>query len=379
MSGIYLDYASTTPVRREVLEEMQKYFSEEFGNPSSVHALGEKAREAIENSRKKIAKVLGCGISELVFTSGGTESNNLALKGFASANKQKGRHLIVSKIEHPSVLEACKYLEKNGFDASYIGVNSEGIVNLDELRKMIRRDTILISVMHANNEIGTIQPVAEICKIAHEKGIPVHTDACQATLYLDVNVCSLGVDMMTINSGKIYGPKGVGALFVKKGIVIEPLLHGGGQEFGLRNGTENVAGIVGFAKAVEMTDYEKNMECGRVEKLRNKLLNGLLDNISGVKINGSLDKRLPNNINITINKLEAESLLAELSELGIYASAGYACAEKKLEPSHVLKAIGLSDNDANGTIRLSLGKFTTDKDVEKVLDVLPRVVNEFRN
>lgn len=379
MSGIYLDYASTTPVRREVVEEMQKYFSEEFGNPSSVHALGEKAREAVENSRKKIAKVLGCTVSEIIFTSGGTESNNLALKGFAFANKNKGKHIIVSKIEHPCVLETCKYLERNGFEISYVGVNSEGIVDLNELKKLIRKDTIMISVMYANNEIGTIQPIQEICKIAHEKHIVVHTDACQATGYLNVNVGSLDVDMMTINSGKIYGPKGVGALFIKKGIVIEPLLHGGGQEFGLRSGTENVAGIAGFAKAIELIDAEKNVEFGRVEKLKNKLLNGLLEKISGIRVNGSLERRLPNNINISINKLEAESLLAELSELGIYASAGSACAEKKLEPSHVLKAIDLSDNEANGTIRLSLGKFTIDENIDKVLDILPRIVNELRN
>lgn len=381
MNRIYLDYASTTPVRKEVVEEMQKYFSDEFGNPSSVHSLGENAKKAVEEARRKIARVLGCNVNEVIFTSGGTESNNLALKGFTLANKTRGKHIIVSKIEHDSVIEPCKWLEKNGFKVSYVDIGKNGIINPCDVLSEIRNDTILISIMYVNNELGTIQPIKNIVDIAHAQGIAVHTDACQATGYLGIDVCNLGVDLMTLNSGKICGPKGAGALFIRQGIDLEPIIHGGGQETGIRNGTENVPAIVGFGKAIELAAGEKENEIVRLKKLRNKLIDLLINKIRNTKLNGDLNERLPNNINITIPGIEAETLLTELSKQGIYASAGSACATTRLQPSHVLKAIGLSDKEAFETIRLSLGKYTTEEDVVKagekmveIVDVLEKII-----
>jgi len=372
-----MDYAAATYVRFEVKKTMGKYFSEEFGNPSSFNAIGLSAKNAVESSREKIAKILGCSQKEVIFTGSGTESINLAIKGIANAMKNKGKHIITSKVEHHAALNTCKFLEENGFEVTYLDTDRYGLVHSKDVEKAIRKDTILITIMYANNEIGTINPISEIGRIARKHNIPFHTDACQAAGFLDINVNRLNVDLMTINSGKIYGPKGIGLLYVKKGILIEPLIHGGGQEFGLRSGTENVPYIVGFAKALELAQKEKNKESKRLKKLRDMLIKKLLK-IPKTILNGHPKKRLPNNVNITFLDVEGEALLLLLNEYGIYAATGSACASEKLEPSHVILAIGLPYEAAHGSIRFTLGKKTTRQDIDKVAGVLPKLVENLR-
>lgn len=377
MREIYLDNAATTPVRKEVMEAVLPYFSENYGNPSSFHYKGLKAKNALENARNKIANTLNCSPDEIIFTSGGTESINLAIKGIARANKNRGNHIITSKIEHPAVLETCKYLEKNGFRITYVNVGKDGIVSPAEIKKVITNKTILVSIMYANNEIGTVQPIKEIGEICKAEGIPFHTDACQAAEYLELDTKAMNVDLLTLNGSKIYGPKGIGILYLKRGINLEPLIHGGGQERGIRSGTENVPSIIGFAKALELAQEERTEESTKLIALRDKLIKGLL-NILGSKLNGHQKQRLPNNANISFKGIEGESIILSLNEKGICASTGSACNSRSLEPSHVLMALGMSHEEAHGSVRFSLGKWTTNEDIEYVMKTMPDIVNKLR-
>jgi len=383
MKKIYLDHAATTYTREEVLEAMMPYFSEKYGNPSSFHSVGKEAKDAIEQARGMMARILNCRNAEIIFTGGGTESDNLGIIGTARANKEKGKHIITSKIEHPAVLDACKKLEKEGFEITYISTDKAGIIKLDELKKALRSDTILVSIMYANNEIGTIQPVKEIAKIIRDNtekkkaGFPYfHTDACQAAGSLDLDVMKLGIDLLTLNGSKIYGPKGVGALYVKKGVKVEPLIYGGGQEQGLRSGTENTPAIIGLAKALELSQKEKDKENVRLKKLRDMLINGVIKNIPRAFLNGHATLRLANNANISIPKVEGEAMVLYLDSKGIYASTGSACSSRSLKPSHVLLAIGLNDEMAHSSLRFTLGRKTTKQDIDYVIKVLPEIVKK---
>jgi cysteine desulfurase len=378
---IYMDYAATTPVRKEVLEEMLPYFCEKFGNAASIHSFGLEARAAVEMSREKIAKALNVSPDEIIFTSGGTEANNLALIGYALANREKGNHIITSAIEHAAVLETCKYLESIGFKITYLPVDRFGLVSPADVREAATEKTILISVMHANNEIGTIQPIEDIARIAKEKGIAFHTDAVQT--FGKIAFDTKNVDMISISSHKIYGPKGIGALAIKKGIKISPIIHGGGQERGLRSGTQNVPAIVGFGKATELAIKELPSESKRIKKLRDRIIDFILDEenndkLRGARINGSIEKRLFNNVNISFTKIEGEALVKLLDSYGIAASTGSACSSEKLEPSHVLLAIGLTPQMAHGSLRITLGKYNTEDDIDYFLEVLPKCVEKLR-
>jgi len=375
----YLDNSATTPVDKRVLKEMLPYFSEKFGNPSSMHTKGLEAKQAVETARKRIAKIIGAEEKEIIFTSGGTESVNLAIKGIALSNMEKGNHIITTKIEHHAVLEACKYLQEfEGFEVTYVDVQKNGIVDPKEIEKAVKKNTILITVMYANNEIGAIQPLREISQIAKKNKIIFHTDACQAGCYLDLNVKNLGVDLMTLNGSKIYGPKGIGCLYVRKDVVLIPLLHGGEQEFGVRSGTENVPSIVGFAKALEIAQKMREKESKRLIKLRDHLSKELVKKIPHSQINGDMEKRLPNNVNISIYGVEGESMLLHLDSKGICASTGSACSSHSLEPSHVIMALGLPIEASHGSLRFSLGRFTAKKDVYKVIKELPKIVKILR-
>ena len=374
---VYMDYAATTPVDPRVFKVMRPYFSKKFGNTMSLHSFGREAKKALEDSREKIAKVINANPSEIIFTSGATESNNLALKGVAFANKKKGKHLIVSSIEHHCVLDSARWLEKQGFEITYLKVDKYGLVDLAELEDSIREDTILVSIMHANNEIGTIEPIKEIGKICREKGVYFHTDAAQSFGKVSIDVKKMNVDLLTASSHKIYGPKGVGFLFIREGVEIEPLLHGGGHEFGLRSSTVNVAGIVGFAEAAEIARKEMKREAERLTKLRRRLERGVLK-IKNSHLNGHPTKRLPNISNFWFDFIEGEALVMYLDQKGIAASTGSACSSESLEPSHVLLAIGLKPHQAQGSLRLSIGRFTTKKEVDYVLKVLPEVVERLR-
>ena len=374
---VYMDYAATTPVDPRVFKVMRPYFSKKFGNTMSLHSFGREAKKALEDSREKIAKAINANPSEIIFTSGATESNNLALKGIAFANKKKGKHLIVSSIEHHCVLDSARWLEKQGFEITYLKVDKHGLVDLAELEDSIREDTILVSIMHANNEIGTIEPIKEIGKICREKGVYFHTDAAQSFGKIPIDVKKMNVDLLTASSHKIYGPKGVGFLFIREGVEIEPLLHGGGHEFGLRSSTVNVAGIVGFAEAAEIARKEMKREAERLTKLRRKLERGVLK-IKNSHLNGHPIKRLPNISNFWFDFIEGEALVMYLDQKGIAASTGSACSSESLEPSHVLLAIGLKPHQAQGSLRLSIGRFTTKKEVDYVLKVLPEVVERLR-
>lgn len=375
MKMIYMDHAATTPVAKEVVEAMKPYFSQKFGNPSSMHALGQEAREALENSREAVVKFLGAKEEELIFTSGGTESNNLALKGVAFANRERGKHIITSSIEHPCVLEACKWLETQGFEVTYLPVDEHGLVSLEELTAAMREDTILVSIMHANNEIGTIQQLEEIGKVCKESNAYFHTDAVQSFGKIPINIRN--VDLLSISAHKLYGPKGIGALFVRNSMEMEPILHGGGHEFGIRSGTENVAGAAGFAKAVELAKKDMKKESSRQVKLRDRLISGALE-IPDSRLNGHPTKRLPNNANLSFSYIEGEALVLRLSDKGVAASTGSACSSKDLEPSHVLTSIGLSHVQAHGSLRLTLGRQNTKDDVDYVVKTLPGIVQELR-
>lgn len=371
---IYLDYAATTLVREEVLEAMLPFFNEKFGNPGSVNSFGMEALDAVDEARATIAKILNAKINEIIFTSSGTESINLAIKGVARANKTKGKHIVTSKIEHPAVLETCKSLEKEGFEITYLQPDKDGIINADKVKEAIRKDTILVSIMYANNEIGSINPIAEIGKICKQNKILFHTDACQAAGALGIDVNTLNVDLMTINGSKIYAPKGIAFLYIRTGTKIDPIIHGGNQEFGVRSGTENVPGIIAIAKALQLAKAEMTSENKRLTILRDQLINGILTNIPDSKLNGSKTNRLPNNVNVSIPNIEAETLLLLLDEKGISASTGSACTSKALEPSHVLTALGLKESQAKSSIRFTLGKYTTQEEIKQTLDILVKIV-----
>jgi cysteine desulfurase len=376
---VYLDYAATTPIRPEVFQAMEPYLTKEFGNPSSIHHFGKQARIVIEEAREKIAKALGAKNEEIIFTSGGTESNNMALKGVAYALSDKGKHIITSSIEHHAILEPCHFLEKLGFEITYLPVDKEGFIDPDSLRKAIRKDTILISIMHANNEIGTIEPIEELTKIAKEYEIYFHTDAVQTVGHIPVNVDKLGVDLLSISAHKFYGPKGIGALYIRKGTKIHPLIHGGEQEQRKRAGTENVAGIVGMGKAIEISILELDNERERLINLRDYFIKEVEKRIEEVYLNGPREIRLPNNINFSFAYIEGESILLNLDLEGIAVSTGSACSSASLEPSHVLSAIGLPIELAHSAVRFTLGHYTTKEDLDYTLEVLEKTVKRLRD
>ena len=376
---IYLDNAATTQVDERVVLSMLPYHSEEYGNASSLHSFGTHAKEILDRSRRKLASFIGAEPNEIVFTSGGTEANNLALKGIAFANRSKGNHLIVSAIEHDCVLNVCKWLETQGFYITYLPVDNTGVVDVNELKKYINSKTILVSVMHANNEIGTLEPIAEIGQICKSYNVPFHSDACQSFGKIPIKVNEAGLDLLTINSHKIYGPKGVGALYVRKGVNIIPLLHGGGQESGIRSTTENLPGIVGFVNAAELCIEGMKIESSTLLRLRKNLTDFLFDNFDNVYINGSIDDKLPGLLNFSFHGLEGETmrLLLLLDEKGIAVSAGSACSsnDKTHNASHVLQAIGLNQFEARGSIRVSFGRYSTEKDLEKFKVALTESIN----
>ena len=380
MEKIYLDHASTTPADERVTMAMLPYFTQKFGNASSPHSFGLEAQKALEDSRETLAKFIGAerAREEIVFTSGGTEANNLALIGAARRLKIKGDHIIVSQIEHPSVLETAQYLEKEGFRVTYLPVDREGKVSVEELQKVLSPDTILVSIMFASNEIGTIQPISEIGKITREKSILFHVDAVQVVGHLPVDVKALNVDMLSLASHKFYGPKGVGALYIRKGVAIDSYLFGGNQEKGLRASTQNVAGAVGLAKAIEICETRMQREEVQQTKLRNFLINGVLKTIAGSRLNGHPQDRLPNNAHFSFEGIKGEALLLSLDMAGIAASMGSACKAGSMEPSHVLKAIGLSNDLAFGALRISIGRWTHKDHIEYLLEQLPKCIAQLR-
>ncbi len=379
MKRIYLDYAATTPMHPEVMKAMIPYFTDAFGNPSSIHSYGQEAKGAIEEARVKVARLIGARNEEVVFTSGGTESDNFALKGVAFANKSKGNHIITSSIEHHAILETCKFLERRGFKVTYLPVDEYGLVNPSDVKKAITNRTILISVMHANNEVGTIEPIAEIGKITKEAGIYFHTDAVQAAGHIPLDVNELKVDLLSMSAHKLYGPKGVGALYIRIGTKLAPFMYGGEQERRRRASTENVPGIVGFGKAAEVAQQDMGEEAERLTYLRDRLIKGLLEHIDHVRLNGHPLIRLPNNVNVSVDYVEGESMVLNLDLEGICVSTGSACSSSSLEPSHVLLAMGLSHEQAHGSLRFTLGKWTTEEEIGRVLEVLPRIVAKLRS
>ncbi len=378
MKNIYFDSAATTKLDDEVLKEMLPYLKDNYGNPSSIYKLGREARKAIEDSREKIAKVLNCKANEIYFTAGGSESDNTAIKGIAKANKKRGNHIITSKIEHPAVLETCKQLEKEGFEITYISVDEKGIVDLEELKKSIKPTTILITIMFANNEIGTIQPIEEIGKIAKRNNIYFHTDSVQAVGSIKIDVQKLNIDSLSLSGHKFYGPKGVGALYVKTGVPFEKFISGGHQERNKRAGTENVAGIVGIGKAIELA-YENLDEYNKkIKELRDYYVKQVEEKIPYIKINGDMEKRLPGNSNISFRFIEGEGLLLNLDLKGICASSGSACTSGSLDPSHVLLAIGLPHEIAHGSLRVSIGKYNTKEEIDYLIENLMEIVTRLR-
>jgi cysteine desulfurase len=382
LKRVYLDYNATTPIDPRVFEAMIPYMKEEFGNPSSIHSFGSRAKAALDNSREQVAGFLGAHPKEIVFTSGGSESNNLAIKGVAFRLREKGAHLITTRIEHASVLETFRFLESHGFRVTYLGVDEYGLIDLGELRESITEDTILASVMFANNETGVIMPIREIGEIVKEKGVIFHTDAVQAVGKVDIDLEDLPVDLLSLSAHKIYGPKGVGALFIRveafRGTPLQPLIHGGGQERERRSGTENVPGIVGLGKACEIAKVEMKTEESRLRDLRDELHEGILERIRGVKLNGHPERRLSNTLNLSFEGVEGDSLVMNLDIEGIAVSTGSACSEGNVEPSHVLLAMGLPREIAVSSLRFSLGRFTEREDIDRVIDALPRIVERIR-
>ncbi|QAT41100.1 cysteine desulfurase NifS [Clostridium sp. JN-9] len=376
---IYMDYAATTYLKKEVLDEMYPYLTKYFGNPSSIYSISRKTKRAIDISRERIANAINCRMDEVFFTAGGSESDNWAIKGAALANKEKGNHIITSAIEHHAVINTCKYLEKNGFQVDYVPVGRDGKIDVDLLKSKIKKNTIMVSVMTANNEIGTIEPIKEIGDICKDKGIIFHTDAVQAIGALPIDVNAMNVDMLSMSAHKFYGPKGVGALYIRKGTKIHNLIHGGAQERGKRSGTENISGIVGMGKAIEMAVNNMNMETERLKKLRDKLIKGLLE-IDDTILNGTAgNSRLPGNVNVCFKNVEGQLLLMMLDRDGICASSGSACSAGSLEPSHVLKAIGVPLEYLKGSVRFTLGAGSNEKEVEYVIEHVKNIVNRLRN
>jgi len=376
---VYMDYAATTYTRSEVLEEMLPYFTEEFGNPSSLYTFSDNTKKAINIARERVAKAINAEKDEIYFTGGGSEADNWALKGIALAHRNKGNHIITTQIEHHAILHTAKFLEKNGFEITYLPVDEEGFVKVEDLKNAITEKTILVSVMFANNEIGTIEPIKEIGEICREKKILFHTDAVQAIGHVKVDVKDMNIDLLSLAGHKFYGPKGIGALYIRRGIKIENLIHGGGQERGKRASTENIAGIVGIGKAIELATSELEEESQRLNNLRNKLVKGIMEKIPYTKLNGPSDnRRLPGNSDFSFIGIEGETLLLDLDFDGIYASTGSACASASLDPSHVLLAIGLPHETAHGSLRLTLGAKSTEEDVDYVLEVLPEIIRKRR-
>ncbi|MGM5483411.1 MAG: cysteine desulfurase family protein [Nanobdellota archaeon] len=373
LKKIYLDNAATTKVDEKVLEAMKPYFIKEYANPSSAHTSGIDAKESIEKARKTIAKSINAQPEEIIFTSGGTESNNFALKSIAFTNKKK--HIITTKVEHKCVLNSCKWLENQGFEVTYLDVDKEGFISLEDLKSKIRKDTILVSVIHGNNEIGTINDIEEIGKICKDNKIYFHTDACQSYTKTEIDVQKQNIDLITLNSHKIHGPKGVGALYIRKGTEIESWQHGGGHEFNLRSGTENVPGIVGFAEAVKQSDKKKHTN--HISKIRNKLISGILE-IPGTNLNGSDTKRLCNNTNFLIEDIAGDTLGAMLDSKNISSSTGSACSEASSEPSYVLKAIGLDNKQAEASIRLTLSRYNTEEEIDYTIKLIKKFVKKLR-
>ena len=378
MKRIYLDYAATTPADPEVVKAMLPYFTESFGNPSSLYSYGQENKAVLDEAREKIAGAIGAHADEIIFTGCGTEADNTALAGVAWANKARGNHIITTTIEHHAVLETCHFLGRNGCDVTYVPVDRYGVVSPGDIKKAITPQTILISVMHANNEVGSIQPIEEISRVAKEAGVYLHTDAVQTVGHIPVNVDSLSVDLLSLSAHKLYGPKGMGLLYARRGTRIEPYLHGGAQEKGRRAGTENVAGIVGLAKAVEMAMSDLAGEMQRQTGLRDKLIKGLLDKIELIQLNGHPTNRLPNSVNISVDYVEGESMLLNLDLEDICVSTGSACSSTSQEPSHVLTALRMPPEKAHCSLRFSLGKWTTEADIDRVLDVMPPMVARLR-
>ncbi|HHT49624.1 MAG TPA: cysteine desulfurase NifS [Firmicutes bacterium] len=375
---IYLDHAATTPVHPDVLEAMLPYFTEEYGNPSSVYRLAQRNRKAISDARAVVAKHLGAQPNEIIFTSGGTEADNWALKGMAEALKDKGRHLITTNIEHHAILHTCAYLEKHGFDVTYLEVNQDGLITPDQVEQAIRPETILISIMYANNEIGTIMPITEIGAVAKKHNVAFHTDAVQAVGHLPIDVQAQNIDLLSLSGHKFYGPKGSGALYIRRGLQLPSFLHGGGQERGRRAGTENVPGIVGLAKAIDLAYQDLEAKNAKLKALRDYLIDGICERIPYSRLNGHREQRLPNNANFSFEFIEGESLLLLLDIEGIAASSGSACTSGSLDPSHVLLAIGLPHEQAHGSVRFTLGADNTKEEIDLVLAKLPSFVERLR-
>lgn len=379
MRNVYLDYSATTPVKKEVLEAMLPFFSEDFGNPSSAYSLGEYTKSALSNARENIANVLNAKVNEVFFTSSGTEADNWAIKGVADALKSKGNHIITSKIEHHAVLHTCEYLEKHGFDVTYLDVDSEGFVNPEDLKAAITDKTILVSIMFVNNEVGTVQPIKRLAGIAKDKGVLFHTDAVQALGNLHIDVKDMGVDLLSISAHKIYGPKGVGALYIKSGTKLSNFMHGGGQENKRRAGTENVPGIVGFGKAAELISADMDAHIEHITELRNYFIDEVFKKIDNVRLNGSRECRHPGNVNFSFEYIEGEGILLLLNMKGISISTGSACNSASLEPSHVLSALGIPVEVIHGSIRFTIGDFTTKEDLDYVLENLTETVDKLRS
>lgn len=375
---IYMDNAATTPTKKEVLEEMMPFFSEKYGNPSSVYSLAQTSKVAVEKAREQVAKAIGAKKEEIFFTAGGSEADNWAIKGIAYKNKKKGNHIITSKIEHHAVLHVCEYLEKKGFEVTYLDVDKDGIVDLEQLKSSIKDTTILITIMTANNEIGTIEPIEEIGKIAKENGVLFHTDAVQAMGNIKMDVKEMNIDLLSMSAHKVYGPKGVGALYIRRGVQLDSLITGGGQERNKRAGTENVPAIVGMGKAIELAYEDLEEHNNRLIGLRDSLIQKIEANIDEIKLNGHRTKRLPGNVNFSFKYIEGESLLLSLDMVGIAASSGSACTSGALDPSHVLLAIGLTHEIAHGSLRLSLGDFNNEEELDYVVEELKKIVQRLR-
>lgn len=378
IKNIYMDNSATTPVKEQVLEAMLPYFSEKYGNPSSIYSLGSASKVAVENARNQVAKALGAQSKEIFFTAGGSESDNWAIKGVAFNQRKKGNHIITTKMEHHAVLHTCEYLEKQGFDVTYLDLDEEGFIDLEQLKNAITDQTILISVIFANNEIGTIQPIKEIGQIAKERKILFHTDAVQAIGHVEIDVNDLNIDLLSLSAHKFYGPKGIGALYIKQGTRLDSLISGGGQERNKRAGTENVPGIVGLGKAIELATENIEEHNAKLINLRDRLIEKIQANIPYVKLNGPRKNRLPNNVNFCFEFIEGESLLLSLDLVGIAGSSGSACTSGTLDPSHVLLAIGLPHEIAHGSLRLSLGDFNTVEEVDYVVEHLAEIVERLR-
>ncbi len=377
---VYMDYSATTYTKDEVLKEMLPYFTQHFGNPSSTYGLARETTKAIDVARERVAKALNCDRSEVYFTGGGSEADNWALKGVAFANASKGKHIITTRIEHHAILHTCEYLQKLGFEITYLNVNEEGFIDLEELKRAIRKDTILVSVMFANNEIGTIEPIKEIGKICKENGVLFHTDAVQAIGHVEIDVKEMNIDLLSLAAHKFYGPKGIGALYIRRGVRIDNLIHGGAQERNRRAGTENIASIVGLGKAIEMATTDIEGKSKRLKALRDKLIDGLLEKVPYTRLNGPRNEgRLNNNVNICFNFIEGEGILLWLDEAGICASSGSACTSGSLDPSHVLLSIGLPHEVAHGSLRLTIGDGTTEEEVDYVLEQIPPIIERLRS